>query len=334
MERNRGVRMAAAKDARTIAVVGAGIAGLTAARELQRAGHQVTVLEMDSKAGGRMSTQHLFGGSFDDGAQFFTVKDQRFGVLVDDWVKRGIVVDWFHSQLIRGGGSNPDGFPRYCGAKGMAGIIADLAEGITIRFNSEVARLEKAKDHYSLTLADGSKETAEAVIVTTPSPVSLNLVNNISKTSVEVLDQISYNPCITVLASLEGESALTEWGGLRISGDYIDWIADNHLKGISPEVTTITLQAMPDFSREHWEDEDDKVAVRLLDSASKILDSEPVDYTVRRWLHAKPKVVHSDVFFDVSEGTLLLAGDGFQGYRVEGAAVSGLEAARSLLKKF
>ncbi|MFH0883172.1 MAG: FAD-dependent oxidoreductase [bacterium] len=330
--------MAADTGGRKVVVVGAGIAGLTAACELHRAGHHVTVLEKDRQAGGRMSTQHLFGGVFDDGAQFFTVKDQRFGAFVDDWVNRGIVVDWFHSQLIQGGGSNPDGFPRYCGVNGMNSIIQDLAEGLTLRFNSEVQGIEHRKDHYMLSLGDGTSLDAEAVILTTPAPISLGILETFVKIPDRVefaaLSEIIYGPCITVLARLEGESALTEWGGLRISGDYIDWIADNRRKGISPNVTTITIQAMPEFSREHWDDDDNRVAERLLESAMKILQSEPVEYVVRRWEHAKPQSVHPDTCFEVGGGTLLLAGDGFQGYRVEGAAISGQEAARSLVKYF
>ncbi len=330
--------MAADQAEPRVAVVGAGIAGLTAARELQRAGYPAVVLEKDGHAGGRMSTQTLFGGVFDDGAQFFTVKDERFGVFVDDWIERGIVVDWFHSQLIRGGGSNPDGFPRYCGAKGMTGIVEDLAKGLPFRFNSELVSIERRGDRYSLSLADGGTLDVEAVILALPAPVALNILKSCKQVpegiELSALKEISYGPCITVLARLDGESALTEWGGLRISGEYIDWIADNRYKGISPGVTAITLQAMPEFSAEHWEDDDNRVGDLLLDSAKKVLQAPPAEYAVRRWVLAKPHSVHPDICFEVGDPTLLMAGDGFQGYRVEGAAVSGQEAAKALIRYF
>jgi len=55
-----------------IAVVGAGMAGITCARTLQQAGHQVTVFEKSRGLGGRMATRDSAFGSFDHGAQYFT----------------------------------------------------------------------------------------------------------------------------------------------------------------------------------------------------------------------------------------------------------------------
>lgn len=48
-------------------VIGAGIAGLTAAYRLQKAGHEVVVLEAADHVGGRMITIHWNGWSIDPG---------------------------------------------------------------------------------------------------------------------------------------------------------------------------------------------------------------------------------------------------------------------------
>jgi monoamine oxidase len=45
-------------------VVGAGLAGLIAARNLQRQGHQVLVIEARNRYGGRMSGQYLPSGQW------------------------------------------------------------------------------------------------------------------------------------------------------------------------------------------------------------------------------------------------------------------------------
>ena len=67
-----------AKQQRNIAVIGAGIAGLACARTLAQAGHRVTVLEKGDAPGGRMTSCESPYGSFDHGAQYFTVRDARF----------------------------------------------------------------------------------------------------------------------------------------------------------------------------------------------------------------------------------------------------------------
>lgn len=51
-----------------IAVIGAGIAGLTCAYELQEAGHEVTVYEKNAQPGGRMRSREKDGLMFDIGA--------------------------------------------------------------------------------------------------------------------------------------------------------------------------------------------------------------------------------------------------------------------------
>ena len=54
---------------RRIAVIGAGIAGLAAARTLQRSGYDVQVFEAAPVPGGRVATQDSPFGGFDSGAQ-------------------------------------------------------------------------------------------------------------------------------------------------------------------------------------------------------------------------------------------------------------------------
>jgi len=54
------------------AIVGAGLAGLSCARTLRRAGFFVEVFEQDSIIGGRLATTRIGGDTFDHGAQYLT----------------------------------------------------------------------------------------------------------------------------------------------------------------------------------------------------------------------------------------------------------------------
>lgn len=104
----RQVERPAGRPRLTIAVIGAGLAGLAAARTLQDHGHAVAVFEKARGRGGRAATRRLpFGPStnapsgaadlplaVDHGAQYFTVRDPRFRRRVLAWAARGTVVPW------------------------------------------------------------------------------------------------------------------------------------------------------------------------------------------------------------------------------------------------
>jgi monoamine oxidase len=67
-------------------VVGAGLAGLIAARNLQRRGHQVLVIEARNRYGGRMSGQYLPSGQWiDRGGQWVGPTQERFLALLDEY---------------------------------------------------------------------------------------------------------------------------------------------------------------------------------------------------------------------------------------------------------
>jgi len=67
-------------------VVGAGLAGLVTARNLQRAGHAVLVLEAHERLGGRMHGEHLPSGQWiDRGGQWVGPTQDRVLALLDEY---------------------------------------------------------------------------------------------------------------------------------------------------------------------------------------------------------------------------------------------------------
>jgi renalase len=316
-------------------IVGAGLSGLVAARALQDAGVRVTILEKQEKVGGRMRTDRVEEGVFDHGAQFFTVRGERFGEMVEGWLSASVAEEWTRGFADATGKKNEDGYPRYKGVHGMTAVAEHLAQGLDVRTSAEVNELRRSERGWQVVVSSSTHD-ADALVLTGPIPPVLALVDGngipLPEEARKALKEIRYDPCIAVLALLDGESAVPEPGGVQIGSDPLFWIADNRKKGIS-EVPAVTIHAGPEWSREQMQEETDKVSSLLLEEAKEYLRTGVKATAVYRWENSQPVNPHDEEFVYV-EGPppLIFCGDAYVGPKVEGAVLSGLAAAEKLLR--
>ncbi|WP_205623959.1 FAD-dependent oxidoreductase [Marinobacterium rhizophilum] len=78
----------------SVAIIGAGMAGLSAARALHGAGHRIHLFDKSRGSGGRLSSRRSEVGSLDLGAQYFTARDPDFLHQVLCWQASGWVEAW------------------------------------------------------------------------------------------------------------------------------------------------------------------------------------------------------------------------------------------------
>ncbi|QIN82704.1 FAD-dependent oxidoreductase [Rubrobacter tropicus] len=320
-------------------VVGAGISGLLAARELQEAGWRVTVLDKGRGVGGRMATRRFGGASFDHGAQFFTVRDDRFGEIVDGWLSSGAAAEWSRGFANAEGPRDPDGHPRYRGAEGMTSIPKHLARGLDVRTGERAVKVEQVDAGWTVTCESGGTATGGALLLTAPVPQSLALARSgnyaLSDGARRQLEDVTYDPCLAVMALLDRPSPVPEPGGVQIKDEPLDWIGDNAMKGIS-ERPCVTIHAGPGWSREHYEEDEKSITEALLSLAAEQLGADLASATVEtslaRWRYSWVTSSHDEPCLVASEDPpLVFCGDGFGQPKVEGAALSGLAAADRLL---
>ena len=319
-------------------IVGAGISGLLAGRELQNAGWRVTVLDKCRGVGGRMATRRVGDGTFDHGAQFFTVRGERFGNLVGAWLRTGAVREWTRGFADADGEHNEDGYPRYRGADGMTSVPKHLARHLDVRTGERAVEVRASDDGWEIVCESGKTASGAALLLTPPGPQSLALVESadfaLPEEARRQLQEISYDPCIALMALLEGPGSVPEPGGMQIRGEPLDWISDNRLKGIS-QTPGITIHAGPEWSREHYEDADAEVSEALLSFAEERLGglgARVLETSIARWRYSWVTSSHPEPCLVANaDPPLLFAGDAFGPAKVEGAALSGLAAADRLL---
>jgi predicted NAD/FAD-dependent oxidoreductase len=319
-----------------VIIVGAGIAGLIAARTLQDAGQPVLVLEKSPRAGGRMGTRRILDGIFDHGAQYFNAREPEFKNLVDNWLKSGIVKIWTHSFPAVDNLPGTSNHPRYRGQPDMTAIPEYLSKGLNIHFGERVQKISRRAHRWRVHTQTGETFRAGALVFTPPLPESLTLLRKsaleLPKAIENSLTEITYNSCIAILALTEKPSRIPEPGAIHLPGKDIRWICDNHLKGISPRAYALTIHTTPDFSQWYWHASDQTITKHIMEKASRWIDNDLHSTQVMRWrcAQARQTYLHPCLLLP-GPPPLVLAGDAFHPGNVEGAAISGLKAAESLL---
>ncbi len=303
-----------------IIIIGAGIAGLSAAKVLVEKGHEVTILDKGRGVGGRMSTRTIENAKADHGAQYFSVKSAEFQLLIAVLQTENIAKEWHLAQRQN---------VRYIGAKGMNTIPKKMATGLTIHLNEKVILISKNE----LKTESGNTYNFDNLIITIPIPQVIDLFDaseiTFSKKDKSVIDSIEYDPCIAVMAVLKQATAIPS-GGVILENQPVAWIADNFQKGIT-EIPTATIHASAAFSKKHLEDNLQEVAHEMLLSVNQWINPGNIVSTqVHRWRYSLACKRYEQPFYQIENRNIYLGGDGFGIGNVEGAFLSGYHLAMNI----
>lgn len=308
------------------------MAGLTAARELSAKGLRSVVLDKGQRPGGRMATRSLGEARFDHGAQHFGMRNAKFRRVANEWMNAGIVREWFHADA-----DNPDGTRnvRHGAVGGMRNIAEHLARGLNVRTSVKATHLEITDGVIEAHGAEGPLATGTAVVVTAPVPQTLDLLDasNLLPPAhlAERLAGVDYNACLAVMARLDGTAALPA-GHVTPDEGSVAWIGDNEHKGVS-EVPSVTIHSTPEFAATHLTAAVDEWVKTLCDEAAPMLGSPITEAAGHRWRYSEPTTTFDEGAASYDRGVpIVLAGEVFAGARIEGAYLSGIEAARRLLE--
>ena len=304
-----------------VAVIGAGVAGLACARTLMQAGHEVTVFEKESGVGGRMASLQTDYGSFDHGAQFFTVRDKRFaqaiataGAHCQPWdAQRLHEIDSagkVHPPAVRKKTKTPTHWIASPSMDAMAQQWAQpLFDQNSLRCDTEVTRIERdPKNPQQWQLALGVRQQGQAkaaqsaggfdrVIVATPAWIAQAiLASSLKKNDPhwahvqalrESLRSVEVAPCWSVMLAfaLAGDPSKAigpAWSSARSTDHRLAWINREGGKPGRQGVERWTLHATAAWSKEHFNDTPERVQGKLLKSFAELTG-----------IHATPSMVKS-----------------------------------------
>jgi photolyase PhrII len=312
-----------------IVVVGAGLAGLAAARVLADAGHSVRVLEKSAGVGGRVATRSFEGAAFDYGAARLEARAPAFSRVLEGLAAEGLLraEPPRAGEVARGGGS-------FVGVHGLRPALARYARGLAVEPGARVARVASSHGRVIVTREDGEAIHADRVVVTAPLPQALALLDEAS--AGELAGRAVYERALVV--SLGYAGAMADVAPLPVEGSAALARAEVRAAGA---FATLVLEATREATEAWWGDDDAAIVERLRSAAveadARLAPFGDVPFVhVKRWRYAR--VVNAAASpgreappYAVAGPAILLAGDAFADGTAEGAWVSGTAAASFLL---
>lgn len=343
-----------------IAVIGAGMAGVACARTLVQAGHRVSLFDRSGDYGGRMATHQTEFGCFDHGAQYFTVRDPRFELalatvpgLAQPWKPSTIrVLDPLGQTMVAAPAPRET---HWVATPGMSSLVQawgkPLADGsltASVALNTRVARIERDALHsgrWQLRTEglEGAQQVAggfDRVVLAVPHPQALELLQS-SQLAPELQQQVAkveIAPCWTLMLAFPQamqpglDTFGPRWSAARSEHHRIRWLARESKKPGRGPVERWTVQASPEWSARHLEDDKERVAAKLLKGFTEItgIRATPSHAVAHRWRYAQTRQPLGQPYAADHRLGLALCGDWCLGNRVEDAFVSGLELALAL----
>lgn len=322
----------------TVAIVGAGIAGLAAARTLKNHGHESVLFEKQGAPGGRVDTRSLDGYTFDTGATSFAPRGRSIEpVILQELDKTNLVkVEkpiYTHNMLrVSRGDAGKNAIGRYTYSIGNAELPRLLAETLNVRLNTEVVSLETANGAFKV-----NGEDFEAVILTPPVPITADLL---ALTDLRFLARVTYRPCLSVSLGYTQELEEVPYHAIVDPEQRhpLTWLSLESVKspGRAPgKGTAMVAQLSPQFSAMHVEAEDGAIVAATVDYIERLYGEEwnsPAVFDVKRWRYSQPESVAMFDSVNQPGSKLLIASDGLLGGRVEYAYEVGVKAANLLLQ--
>ncbi|HSP52002.1 MAG TPA: FAD-dependent oxidoreductase [Cryobacterium sp.] len=306
-----------------VVVVGAGVCGLTIARNLQEHGRAVLLLDKGSRPGGRLASRPLDGALLNPSVD--TVRSH------DDEATR---------EITRRTGApfapDEDGFADWTFDEPAGDIAKRWAAGTTLRrsFVTHLAVQDSGLIHV-VPHASGEPFAGRSVVVTAPVPQSVQILRSSGLAVAPALLEVAYDKRTVLLCVIDGVDE-DQLRNRPTSDAVIETIRIRHRDDAGR--VWLEVFASPIWSEATWEaDATFSQAALLVDLIRLLPGARVLDSELKRWRYANAVGAVSDASFSRSadQPGIFVAGDGFgqlHGHPsgVARAVRSGLDVARAL----
>ncbi|MEX0719247.1 MAG: FAD-dependent oxidoreductase [Balneolaceae bacterium] len=339
------------------AVIGAGIAGLTAGRELAKAGHQVDVFEEGTDFGGRLAT---YTGKnkdqkIDFGLPYFEPSSNEFEKFLEELKSKNLIAEWkggFAKRVSDGSiiDVNKE-IPYFIAAEGMNNIGKYLGRMLDIYFGEKVGGLthiganRTKKRTWMLNFPTAETKNFDAVVIATPARQAYAILNTTideiqTLTLVREIDEVKYSSQFTLLAGY-GEVDKPEWNALECEdNEVISWISNESTKRENGGECVLVVHTTSEFAQENRNEDPniiaEKIAAQLADIIGTGWAALPEWQQIHFWKYNEVinPLPHDYMEIKSTETPLALVGGYMKGNGIESAYLSGLKLGKYWVDKY
>lgn len=326
--------MAAERLKGEVAIIGAGIAGLAAARTLADNGVDVVVLDKGRRPGGRLSTRQQHERQFDHGAQYLRPHSSRSAVQFSKWRKAGLITPWHALALELPQRKKVDTSSWHVAVPSQSALAEHLAQGLRVQCKFTALDVSGEKGRWSII---GHKHQSagpfDAVLITCPAEQTAQLMRPFTDIF-ELIEPARSRPCLSTMVEFE-EEVMVDYDAAFLNKGPLAWVCRDSAKPGRPDNECWVLQASEEWSNAHLQESPESLASKMLQAFAPLSPVElpPVSYCRgHRWRFgfAAETVKLKTPYFD-SLG-LGFAGDWCSASNLDDAYWSGIDLAESYLK--
>lgn len=318
-----------------IAIIGAGMAGITCAHALQQLGCSPVVLEKSRGVGGRLATRRTAEDDyFDHGAQYVTAREPTFQQLMQTLEQHQSAAAWAPLDPAR---SQPPSSPWLVGTPGMSALLKPLADTLKLHTRTTVTGLTRTDAGWHVhTDTQAAPEPFDAVVCTAPAVQSRALLAGVP-TMHDALARVSMAPCWAVMLRFS-EALAVSFDARRYQAGAIGWLARQGSRpGYAGKPHSWVLHARAEWSEARLEMPAELMLALLQKELVHLLGAPlpPISYAAaHRWRYALTTQPLGQPFLANDDGSLYAAGDWCLGARVEYAHTSGTAVAAAVARRF
>jgi renalase len=320
-----------------VAIIGAGMSGLSCATVLRESGITVTLFEKSRGISGRMSTRRGENWQCDHGAQYFTARDPGFRAEVERWRQSGVAGLWQPRMHVFGDSflhRSDEFLERYVGVPAMTSPGGLLAADLDIYKEVQIDKIERKAGGWRLSgLNDRVAERDfSAVILAMPAPQAAALLAQPAPHLAELAAPVTMRACHALMLcydeplNLPFDAAFVNDGPLR-------WIARDNSKPGRDSKEIWVLHASAEWSERYVERSAQEIAALLLPAFCALGASMPQSWAAHRWRYADSKIAETVGSIWNVQQKLGICGDWLHGGKVEGAWLSGRHLAMQMLNR-